>query len=83
MHRRRSAGLFYLAEKDQCRGWRLWWSYPRRPSDLPVRLFSMGHLLQQKRSLAAPVLTKLLLLTVILFSGGILSILSLAISQSY
>ena len=43
----------------------------------------MGHLLQQKRSLAAPVLTKLLLLTVILFSGGILSILSLAISQSY
>ena len=58
-------------------------AYPRRPSDLPVRLFSMGHLLQQKRSLAAPVLTKLLLLTVILFSGGILSILSLAISQSY
>ena len=33
--------------------------------------------------LAAPVLTKLLLLTVILFSGSILSILSLAISQSY
>ena len=58
---------FYLAEKDQCRGWRLWWSYPRRPSDLPVRLFSMGHLLQQKGALRPPVLTKLLLLTVILF----------------
>ena len=48
----------FPAGQGQHPSWRLWWFFPHRPSDLPVRWFSKAylHFVQQKKSLPALVL---------------------------